>query len=180
MISRLINNWVYGGTLAGVLLLAMTPLLTAGWPPDLILTFLALPLYMLHQWEEHDDDRFRRFVNRMLGSEALSPAAVFVINVPGVWGVIAAALYLAWNYNSGYAFIAVYLVLVNGVVHALGAVAKREYNPGLVTAVLLFLPFSAVCLWMMRAATAYHAIGLGSALAIHIAIVVYANWGRAK
>ena len=182
MIQRLLAYWVYGGALAGVLLLLMAPMLIGAWPRALALTFLLLPVYMLHQYEEHDDDRFRRFVNTNVfgGIEALSPAAVFVINVPGVWGVIAVSLYLARYVEIGFTLTAVYLVLVNGIVHIVGAlVFGGRYNPGLITAVVLFLPFSVYSLWQVQlaggGAVAYHAIGLLSAIAIHAAIIVYAN-----
>jgi uncharacterized membrane protein HdeD (DUF308 family) len=97
MRERLAENWVYGGFLAGILLVALTPLLAAHWPGWMLAVWLMLPLYMVHQLEEHDSDRFRRFVNERVGHgrEVLSPRAVFLINVPGVWGVIAASLYLA-------------------------------------------------------------------------------------
>lgn len=182
MMQRLFAYWVYGGALAGVLLLLLAPMLIGTWPRALALTFLLLPVYMLHQYEEHDDDRFRRFVNTNVygGIEALSPAAVFVINVPGVWGVIAVSLYLARCVEIGYALIAVYLVLVNGIVHIVGTVVfGGRYNLGLITAVVLFLPFSVYSLWQVQLAgggtVAYHAIGLLSAIAIHAAIIVYAN-----
>jgi hypothetical protein len=95
--------------------------------------FLQLPLYMLHQFEEQDNDRFRIFFNRTIGGgrEVLSPGAVFIINVPGVWGVIAASFYLAAHAQIGYGLIAVYLTLVNGVVHIVTGTASRCYNPGL-------------------------------------------------
>ena len=91
MIHRLVINWVYGGFLAGLLLVLLAPLLVHGWPPALAAAFFCLPAYMLHQYEEHDNDRFRIFMNRMLadGHDALTLPAVFIINVPGVWGVIA-------------------------------------------------------------------------------------------
>ncbi len=94
MFERLINHWVYGGVLAAGLLLLLAPLLTAGWSAPLIATFLHLPAYMLHQYEEHDRDRFRQFFNQTLGGghEVLSPLAVFITNVPGVWLVISLSL----------------------------------------------------------------------------------------
>jgi len=82
--GRLIANWVYGGFLAGLLLLFLTPVLVHSWPAPLVATFLCLPAYMIHQYEEHDNDRFRLYVNQKIGRDALSPLAVFVINVPGV------------------------------------------------------------------------------------------------
>jgi hypothetical protein len=111
MLDRLIANWVYGGFLAAVLLLLLTPVITRTWSPSLVVTFLLLPVYMLHQYEEHDNDRFRKFLNQTIGrgKEVLSPWIVFMINVPGVWGVIGLSLWLAAFVNIGFALIAVYL-----------------------------------------------------------------------
>jgi hypothetical protein len=52
----------------------------------LALIYLQLPLYKLHQLEEHAGDRFRRFVKHRLagGKDALTPRATLVINVVGV------------------------------------------------------------------------------------------------
>jgi hypothetical protein len=176
VLNRLIFNWVYGGFLAGLLLLLLAPLFLHGWPPALAATFFCLPAYMLHQYEEHDDDRFRTFMNRIAGGghEVLSPLAVFIINVPGVWGIIALSLWLAARIHPGLALIAVYLPLLNAVVHIAHAVIARSYNPGLVTAIVFFLP---VCGWCLRAiqqsgsgTTAMHALGVSTAFAIHIVI----------
>jgi len=92
MFGRLIANWVYGGFLAGLLLALLAPILVHARPLPLVITFLCLPVYMIHQYEEHDNDRFRQFVNRQIGKgEVLSPLAVFIINVPGVWGIVGTA-----------------------------------------------------------------------------------------
>ena len=154
MLNRLYSYWVYGGALAGVLLILLAPLLVGSWPPALMFTFLLLPIYMFHQYEEHDDDRFRRFVNNLIGKgkEILSPAASFIINIPGVWGVMAISFYLAWYVNVGFGLIAVYLMLVNAVAHIAHAVIFRSYNPGLITAIFLFLPFGLYALWQIQQA----------------------------
>lgn len=179
MLNRIIVNWVYGGALAGLLLLLLTPLLTASWSEALRATFLLLPIYMLHQYEEHDNDRFRHFFNATLGKgkEVLSPTVVFITNVPGVWGVIGLSLYLAEGINVGLALIAVYLVLVNAFVHLIHAFVFRGYNPGLGTALALFAPFGAYALRQVQIAgggtPAFHAIGLVIAIAIHAAILLH-------
>ncbi len=56
MLNRLFDNWVYGGFLAAFILLALTPFLSGGWSLALLLIWLHLPVYMLHQYEEHDAD----------------------------------------------------------------------------------------------------------------------------
>ena len=72
---------------------------------------------------------------------------IFLINVPGVWGVIAVSLWLAVSVNIGFASIAVYLLLVNAVIHIAHAMFFRSYNPGLGTAILLFLPVGSLGVW---------------------------------
>lgn len=134
---------------------------------------------MLHQYEEHDNDRFRLLFNRTIGGgqEVLSHQAVFVINVPGVWGIIAASFYLASYVSLGYGLIAVYLTLVNAIVHIGAAAVTRYYNPGLGTAVFLFLPVGIFGLRELQrtgeVGWEYHLLGLLVAIGIHVAIVAY-------
>ena len=179
MIARLVSNWVYGGFLAAFLLLGLLPAFGQSCDLALILVYLQLPVYMIHQLEEHDDDRFRRFINQLLGrgGDVLSKTAVFVINVPGVWGVNLLSILLAFGLDIGFGLIGVYLTLINAVVHVAQAIRLRRYNPGLITALLLFLPVGGSALWAItaagRVAPGYHLMGLGSALAIHLAIVAW-------
>ena len=186
MLNRLIDNWVYGGFLAGLLLVLLSPLITAHWPAALTAVFFCLPAYMLHQYEEHDNDRFRTFVNRLLGkgNDGLTRRAVFLINVPGVWGGIAVALWLAARVDTGFALIAVYLLLSNGVIHIVQAAAARSYNPGLITAIVLFLPVGGWGLLAVEhsgaATPAMHAIGLLTAVGIHLVIIIPVLRNRRK
>lgn len=177
MLNRLVSYWVYGGFLAAFLLLGLMPTLARSWDLALILVFLQLPVYMLHQLEEHDDDRFRHFINELIGGgrDVLSKGAVFVINVPGVWGVNLLSILLAFFLDLGFGLIGIYLTLVNGLVHLAQAFRLKRYNPGLITAILLFFPIGGLALVaVMKSGTAtagYHLLGLGSAVAIHLAIV---------
>lgn len=180
MFGRLVKDWVYGGFLAALAMLALAPLFSVGWPEPLRLTFLFLPIYMLHQYEEHDADRFRLFFNQTIGHgrEVLTPLAVFVINIPCVWGVIALACYLCAYVSPGLGLIAIYLAVVNAVVHIVHALIFRCYNPGLGSALLLFLPFGVYAILRFDVigaggATA-HALGLGVAIILHVMIIVHA------
>jgi len=181
MRNRLITQWVYGGTLAGVPPLVRFPLLTRSWSTPLALVFLHLTMYMLHQYEERDNDRFRLFFNQTIGGgkEVLSPLAVFVINVPGVWGVIALSTWLAPDIDIGLGLVAVYLTIVNTLVHIAHAVLFRRYNPGLATAIVLFLPVGAYTMQQIQLAGGgqirVRAVGLGVAIGIHVAIIAYAR-----
>lgn len=179
MISRLFSNWVYGGFLAAFLLLGLLPVFSRTWSLSFVFVFLQLPIYMLHQLEEHDDDRFRSFVNHVLGRgrELLTKTAVFVVNVPGVWGVNLASILLAYYCGIGYGLIGVYLTLVNGLIHIGQGIHLRRYNPGLITSLVLFLPVSGVALWRIieeaHPPVSFHLLGFASAIIIHLLIVAY-------
>ncbi|MEM8884297.1 MAG: HXXEE domain-containing protein [Planctomycetota bacterium] len=177
MWDRLVGNWVYGGFLASFVLLGMLPLVAPHWPLHLVLVYLMTPAYMWHQYEEHDGDRFRRYFNGMLadGREVLTRRAVFVINVPLVWGVNLGALLLAGLVHPGFGLVAVYLVVVNAIVHVVPAVRLRTYNPGLVTAVALFLPLGGLALFVFADVEAgYHMLAFAIVVALHAGIVVHA------
>jgi Protein of unknown function with HXXEE motif len=174
-----LHNWMYAGFLAGLFLLAVAPIFAAAVGLPLLLVYLQLPVYMLHQLEEHYDDRFRKFVNDLLagGREVLSTPAVVVINVVGVWVVILIALYLSRFVGLGLGLIAIYLTLVNALVHIVQAAVQRRYNPGLVTAVVLFLPVGIWGLMIVSATpgvtTTDHVVGLAVAILIHVAIAAH-------
>jgi hypothetical protein len=173
------KNWMYAGFVAGLFLLAVAPLFVTAWPVAMFAVYLQLPVYMLHQLEEHYGDRFRQFANEHVagGLNALTTPAVVFINVPGVWGIDLAAIYLAHFVHIGLGLIAVYLMLVNAVAHIMAGLVLRMYNPGLVTGVALFIPAG---LWALFAVSAVpgvtmadHAIGLGIAILIHAGIIAY-------
>lgn len=186
MIQRLVANWVYGGFLCAFLLLGLVPVVAHAWSPAIVSVFLLIPVYMLHQFEEHDKDRFRCFLNRLWGNgrEVMSQPAVFVINVPGVWGVNLISLWLACYVGIGYGLIAVYLVLINALAHVGQAIHYRRYNPGLATALFLFLPAGGYALREIvatgKASLGFQCLGLAVAIGIHILIVAYVRFKVAK
>ena len=181
--DRLAGHWVYGGTLAAFLLLAFAPLAGAGRPLAFWLAYLSLPTYMLHQYDEHDGDRFRRFVNALMGGEALSLVDVFWINILGVWVVLAVTIWLT-AVAPGWALLAGWLLVVNGLAHLGQALATRQSNPGLVTALLLLLPLglgALVVAWPQAGPLPLLLAPL-LALAVHAAVLlrVRANLGRMR
>lgn len=177
--NKIFTDWVYGGLLAGCFLMLLFPLLTMGWPIYMKLCYLSLPTYMFHQYEEWNQDRFRVFINNHLGDgkNLLTHKAGFVINIFGVWGVIVIAMYLAYFVDPGYAAIAAFLLLINAFVHIAASFVLRVYNPGLITAVLMFLPLGLYLVRSINQANeegmGYLVVGLIVAIAIHLSIVIY-------
>lgn len=179
---RITSYWVSGGAVASILLLVLMPLLVAHGSASMVAAYLILPAYMLHQLEEHDADRFRLDFNSTVGQgqEALTPLAVFIINVPGTWLAIALSLLAAARAGHGWALVAVYLVLVNAVVHVAYSAVFKKYNPGLGTAVGVFLPLGAWTLWLIASESStrwwHHALGIAVAVAAHAAILGYVTF----
>ncbi|MEO1747449.1 MAG: HXXEE domain-containing protein [Pseudomonadota bacterium] len=109
--------------------------------------------YILHQFEEHWVDIYGRtfafkpylnaFLSNLLGhadvQEFMSDMSVFVINTSLVWLVGALAV---WR-GDGHIFAALCMaaiVVVNAMSHIGAGLMSGSYNPGLLTAVLVFLP----------------------------------------
>ena len=176
-LGRLQTFWVYGGFLAGLMLLTLTPLLVAGWGLPETLAFLVLPVYMLHQYEEHDDDRFHRFVVAEIGKgrDVLPTPAIFIINIVGVWVSMIVILWLMRAANPAWGVVAGYVVLVNGIVHLAAWAVLRRYNPGLVTGLVLFLPLGIAILAVTPAGIGYHLAGLLYVVGMHVGIVASAR-----
>ena len=177
--ERLAANWAYGGFLSAFVLIAFGVLLVGRASGAAMLVYLHLPMYQLHQYEEHDGDRFRAWMNGVVGGghELLTVKAALFINVVGVWATFTLVIVGAALHHVGLGLAIVYPTLMNGLLHIGQAVWRREYNPGLATSMLLFLPVSGAALWAVSRAEgvgiAYHLLGLIAGVGSHIAIVIH-------
>lgn len=175
----LATHWVTGAMFMCGALILVTPAIPDG-PQRLI--YLAGPLYMIHQVEEHYRDRFRLFVNTYVfrRPDTLSVEDVLWINLPGVWGVNLLALYLALAFGPGWGVVVFYFMLVNALSHLIAALALRRPNPGLVSALVLFLPFSVLGIVMVPASMLQRVVGLAVAVMIHAAILMVVKRNAAR
>ncbi|HMV41167.1 MAG TPA: HXXEE domain-containing protein [Leptospiraceae bacterium] len=121
-----------------------------------LISVLLLIVYLIHQYEEHWIDLFGNeysfyySVNQML-SDILSPSspispltreAIFVINTSLVWLVGVNAIWMSET-RIFPTFAMTAITLVNAITHVIAGIVKWSYNPGLVTSILLFIPFTA-------------------------------------
>ncbi len=172
-------NWPGAAAFCGVFLLLIAPVAWVLAGSAIFWVFLQMPVYMLHQLEEHADDRFRGFTNTTMGHgvEVLSRPATFVINSLGVWAVDLIAFYLAVFVAPGWGLMALYLPLVNSVGHIGQAAVMKKYNPGLISAILLFLPLAGFGLYSISTTAdvtwPMQALGLLVAVGVHAAIIVH-------
>jgi hypothetical protein len=170
--DRLTANWVYGALPLAVLLIGFAPFVDG----ILLPVYLSLPVYMLHQYEEHDADRFLKSINLMLGPRArgLTHGSVWIINVVFVWFLLLAVFFAA-RAAPGWGVVAAYLMGINALVHIAAAIRTRQGNPGLVTAIVLFLPLAVWIFAVQPASLVQHLTGAGLILALHGAIAAWAT-----
>jgi hypothetical protein len=152
---------------------------TTRWRDLAWLTWAAVFAYLLHQFEEHGIDAqgrayaFRAFMCSEIGFADANACPVPVpfitaVNVAAVWvaGPLSALLATRWPVI-GLSFFAIPAVNLFG--HAVPALTLQSYNPGIVTAVALFLPLSLLA--FAAAITRYH-LGVRAVLATLFAGVV--------
>jgi len=183
--GRALGSWIMRDTVwsrcglglaAG--LLALAPPVSRRTDPVILLAYLQLPSYMIHQYEEHGHGAFKREMNALLPPTVgrLTNGNIFLSNVIGVWFTDAAAITLAANGLSTAALLPPYLAVVNAFLHIAPVLRLRRYNPGLLTALALFLPFGLYCIRTigreLRATRRDHVLCLVSALGLHLGVVL--------
>jgi hypothetical protein len=157
-------NFPWIGCVAAVALLVLlflsntlrSDLSRSRWRDRVWLSWLAVAIYLLHNVEEYGVDplgRFHAFPNSMCSTLGLSPFPscpiptpfFLAVNLPLFWvGAPIAALTSRRHPIVGLSLYGV--IFVNALTH-LGAFVRAGYNPGVLTAVILFLPSSA---WVAR------------------------------
>ena len=147
-----------------------------GW-----LAWLAIPLYQLHQFEEHGIDllgrhyAFREAVCSLLGFPDIFTCPVPVsfitaVNLGTVWAGILLSASLGRR-RPLVALSAYATPFVNGVIHTIPAIVRLQYNPGLGTAIVLFLPVS---IWVFRTALRQRAVAFrGVARVVAAGVVLH-------
>ena len=181
-----IDNWSRMALPFAVLALVSLPIFLGGGNLPMLLLYTLLPVYMIHQYEEHAHGRFVEFFNATIGRghEVLTKVSAFWINVLEVWVLFIVTFYLARYVALGFAFIPVWLTVFNGLTHVIASVSLRRYNPGLYTSLALFLPWGLFLLVYFSGVVAtdllFNVVGLLAAVIGHALIVIYALRRRRK
>ncbi|MEM6664614.1 MAG: HXXEE domain-containing protein [Pseudomonadota bacterium] len=170
MIERLFQNWVYATPPIALLLIGLYPFIDSAIE---LSVFASLPIYMLHQYEEHDDNRFALFLNGIMGPDkrGLSARDIWVVNVIFVWFFLLAVFHLS-SINTQWGVLSGYLLAINGVVHIAWAIKFRAYNPGLWTGILLFIPGAIWVFATISAGLVIHFVSAVLVVVLHAGIMI--------
>jgi hypothetical protein len=147
----------------------------------LFLIWIQIPIYLLHQFEEHSwPGGFKKFVNKEIfnveaGEYPLNDTNIFWINVPIVWVLM--PIFAALSYTSLFFGLWIpYFAFFNSLTHVIGAIVKRKYNPGLFVSLVLGIPVATYTLWLFY--TLIHVpliitlLSLLVVLLLHLAIII--------
>ncbi len=148
LLSRFAADWQkFLPPLAAVGVVAWIVLFRGDEMSERALFFALLVIYFLHQIEEHLwPGGFRQFTDAHVFHSGgdnwpVNVDGVALVNTAYVWLPIAlAAIFphsLRWL---GLAWIG--LTLINAIIHIVTTVRLRMYNPGLITSIVLLLPFT--------------------------------------
>lgn len=176
----LVQNWALVSLQLAIFLIITGPFVFKGIGFPAILIYLLLPLYMFHQYEEHSQNQFKLYVNRLLarGREIFTDTAIFYINVPGVWLTYVIILYCYVFLDPVWGLIAGYMTALNGLLHTVMSARQKEYNPGLWTSLFLFIPAGVYIIYeigyLTGAGLAMHLVAAGIAVLVHATIFIYA------
>jgi hypothetical protein len=175
-----VANWSRMALPAGIMgALTIASLLVDG-NRDETLVALLLPIYMVHQYEEHAHGRFIAFVNEHVGGglPVLTLESVFWINILCVWVLFLGISLVTLWISPVLVLIPVYATLLNGIVHIATSAKLKVYNPGLLSSIGLFLPWSVLCAWVWTRQLDHPwwatVIGLFGAVLVHAVLIGYA------
>jgi len=110
----------------------------------LFLIWIQLPIYLLHQFEEHNCNGFKNYVNRTVfkvkvGDFPLNDKIIFWVNIPIVWILIPIFSVLS-SVNIMFGLWIPNFAIFNSLTHIIFSVRNQEYNPGLFVSLILGIP----------------------------------------
>lgn len=136
--------------------------------------------FLIHIAEEYfGGEGYSSYLLRLRGIR-LSPQR-FLVGQAIAFGLMIIGIMLAKHYKFMNHLIVIFgaVVLVNGMTHCVQTLAHREYVPGLVTAIILWLPLGTATLLrfkgQMRTSSYWNCVALGVAIisAVEIFIISY-------
>jgi len=143
------TNWLYKNwaKLSVLLAIAITLLVIYFIKLENIVLFLIwiqIPIYLLHQFEEHARNGFKNYINKKVfqvqeGEYPLNDKNIFWINIPIIWILMPIFAGLS-SVNIMFGLWIPYFAVFNSLSHVIFSIRNREYNPGLIVSLILGIP----------------------------------------
>lgn len=130
-------------------LLLFSNISTLSW--TVIILWLQFIAYCIHQFEEHAyPGGFKEFIAQVLHKHTDNSVTIFWINIVCIWLLFPLCIILAQHYKLEIGVVLPIFVLFNASTHIVRGIAKRRYNPGLITSITVLIPLAWYTLWYMQ------------------------------
>jgi hypothetical protein len=150
----------------------------------LFLIWIQIPIYLLHQFEEHFNEGFKNYINNKVfgvekGEFPLNDQNIFWINIPIIWILMPLFGLLSIN-NLLFGLWIPFFALINSLSHVIFSLRNHEYNPGIIVSILLGIPISTYTIYIfytyLKIPVFISLISILFAIIIHIIIFSYIRW----
>jgi hypothetical protein len=144
MLSWLYKNWAKLSVLLAIILTIFIIIFIKSENIVLFLIWIQIPIYLLHQFEEHVWNGFKNYINKKVfkvqeGNFPLNEKNIFWINIPIIWILMPIFAGLS-SINIMLGLWIPYFAVFNSLSHVIFSVRNREYNPGLIVSLILGIP----------------------------------------
>ena len=148
----------------------------------LFFIFIQIPVYLLHQFEEHAwPGGFKNYINQRVFKAnstdyPLSDVNVFWVNIPIIWILMPIFAGLSYS-NLFFGLWIPYFAVINSLTHVIAAVIKREYNPGLVVSLVLGIPIGIYTLGIFYSLISvpllFTLLSILAAVLMHLMLIIF-------
>jgi hypothetical protein len=175
MISWLYTNWAKLSLFLAVIVTVLIYIFINPHNLLLFLIWIQFPIYLLHQFEEHNWNGFKNYINRNVfkvkeGDFPLNDKIIFWVNIPIVWILIPIFSGLS-SANIMFGLWIPYFAVFNSLSHLIVSLRNREYNPGLLVSLILGIPVGIYALIIFY--SYIHVPALISGISIFFAVILH-------
>ena len=147
----------------------------------LFLIWIQIPIYLLHQFEEHSRNGFKNYVNKKVfnvvdGDYPLNDRNIFWINIPIIWILMPLSALLSYI-NPLIGLWIPFFGVINSLSHVIFSIVNKQYNPGILVSLILGIPVVTYALMILYSnlMISYFVTGLsvGFAIILHMIVFLY-------
>lgn len=147
----------------------------------LFLIWIQIPIYLLHQFEEHSRNGFKNYVNKTVFKVSdedypLNDKNIFWINIPIIW-ILMPLFAILSSINPLIGLWIPFFGVINSLSHVIFSIVNRQYNPGIIASLVLGIPVGIYALMTFYSSLtiSYIITGLtvGFAIILHLIVLLY-------
>ena len=144
MVKWLYKNWAKLSVLLAIVLTIFIIIFIKLENIVLFLIWIQIPIYLLHQFEDHAWNGFKNYINVKVfkvqeGNFPLNEKNIFWINIPIIWILMPIFAGLS-SINIMFGLWIPYFAVFNSLSHVIFSIRNWEYNPGLIVSLILGIP----------------------------------------